>query len=74
MQVWSLGREDPLEEKMLTHSSILAGINPMDREAWWPTVCEVKERRLKPLSMCVLVLVYCPSQINVKFYRIFPVL
>ena len=24
MQVWSLGREDPLEEKMATHASILA--------------------------------------------------
>ena len=25
MQVWSLGREDPLREEMTTHSSILAG-------------------------------------------------
>ena len=25
MQVRSLGREDPLEEEMVTHSSILAG-------------------------------------------------
>ena len=24
-QVWSLGQEDPLEKKMATHSSILAG-------------------------------------------------
>ena len=24
MQVWSLGREDPLEKEMATHSSILA--------------------------------------------------
>ena len=24
VQVWSLGREDPLEEEMATHSSILA--------------------------------------------------
>ena len=24
MQIWSLGREDPLEEEMATHSSILA--------------------------------------------------
>ena len=24
MQVWSLGQEDPLEEDMATHSSILA--------------------------------------------------
>ena len=32
--VWSLGWEDPLEEQMRTHSSILALITPMDREAW----------------------------------------
>ena len=25
MRVWSLGREDPLEEGMATHSSVLAG-------------------------------------------------
>ena len=36
-QVLSLGQEDPLEEKMVTHSSIFAG-NPMDREAWQATV------------------------------------
>ena len=34
MQVQSLGREDPLEEDMATHSSILA----MDRGAWRATV------------------------------------
>ena len=33
-----LGGEDPLEEKMATHSSILAWKNPMDRGAWWATV------------------------------------
>ena len=31
--VQSLGREDPLEEGMATHSSILAWRIPMDREA-----------------------------------------
>ena len=30
-----LGWEDPLEEEMTTHSSILAWGNPMDRGAWW---------------------------------------
>ena len=34
-QVQSLGWEDPLEEKMATHSSILAWKNPMNRGAWW---------------------------------------
>jgi len=37
MQVWSLSQEDPLEEEMATHSSILAEENPMDRGAWWTT-------------------------------------
>ena len=32
--VRSLGWEDPLEEGMAIHSSILARRNPMDREAW----------------------------------------
>ena len=33
--VWSLDGEDPLENKMAIHSSILAWDNPMDRGAWW---------------------------------------
>ena len=36
--VRSLGWEDPLEEGMATHSSILAQRIPMDRGAWWATV------------------------------------
>ena len=31
-QVQSLGREDPLEEGMATHSSILAWITPLTEE------------------------------------------
>ena len=34
----SLGWEDPLEEGMITHSSILAWRIPMDRGAWQATV------------------------------------
>ena len=42
--VRSLGWEDPLEEGMATHSSILAWRIPMDRGAWQATVCgSVKE-------------------------------
>ena len=37
-RVSSLGWEDPLEEGMATHSSILACRIPMDRGAWWATV------------------------------------
>ena len=36
--VQSLGWEDPLEEGMATHSSILAWRIPMDRGTWWATV------------------------------------
>ena len=38
MQVRSLGWEDPLEEGMATHSSILAFRILMDRGAWRATV------------------------------------
>ena len=37
--VQSLGWEDPLEEGMATHSSVLE--NAMDREAWLAIVCGV---------------------------------
>ena len=30
--------EDPLEDSMATHSSVLAWRIPMDRGAWWATV------------------------------------
>ena len=36
--VQSLDWEEPLEEGMVTHSSILAWRIPMDRGAWWATV------------------------------------
>ena len=41
--VQSLGWEDPLEEGMLTHSSILACRILMDRGTWWATVQGVAE-------------------------------
>ena len=37
-QAWSLGWEDPLEEEMATHSSILAWKIPRTSRAWWATV------------------------------------
>jgi len=43
--VQSLGWEDPLEEGMATHSSILAWRIRIDREAWWVTVCGVTKSR-----------------------------
>ena len=41
--VQSLHWEDPLEEGMAAHSSILAWRIPMDREAWQPAVHQVAE-------------------------------
>ena len=43
--VWSLGWEDPLEEGMETHSSILAWRIPMDRRTWWAAVHGVTKSR-----------------------------
>ena len=36
-------QEDPLEEGMAIHSSILAWRIPMDRGAWWATVRRVAQ-------------------------------
>ena len=45
MWVRSLGQEDPLEEGIATHSSILAWKIPVDRGAWRATVHEVAKSR-----------------------------
>jgi len=44
--VQSLGGEDPLEEGMATHSSILAGESPMGRGAWWATYSRWNHKEL----------------------------
>ena len=43
MRVGFLGWEDPLEEGMTTHSSILAWEIPMDRGVWWATANRVEK-------------------------------
>ena len=45
--VRSLGWEDPLEEGMATHSSMLAQRIPMDRGAWWATIHGVSKSRTR---------------------------
>ena len=45
--VWSLGWEDPQEEGMATHSSILAWRIPMDRGAWWAIVHRVSKSQTR---------------------------
>ena len=42
-----LGQEDPLEEGMATHSSILAWSIPTDRGAWRATLHEVTKSRTR---------------------------
>ena len=46
--IQSLGWEDPLEEGMATHSSILGWRIPMDRGAWQATVHGVSKSRTQP--------------------------
>ena len=47
-QVQSLSQEDPLEEEMAIHSSILAREIRMDRGAWWAPVHGVAKSWTKP--------------------------
>ena len=44
-EIWvqSFGWEDPLEEEMATHASILAWRIPMDRGVWWATVHSITQ-------------------------------
>ena len=61
----SLGQEDPLEEEIATHSSILALENPMDRGTWRATVQKVAKSltQLKWLSTHVMIILHhLPSQ------------
>ena len=68
--VKSLGLEDPLEEEIATHSSILAWRIPMDRGAWQATVHRVAivEHNLVTntftyLHFLVLSYVFCMSKL-----------
>ena len=63
MQLQSLGREDPLEKKMTTHSRILVWEILMDRGAWRATVHRVTKSRTR-LSMHAIPLKKVSSYIN----------
>ena len=43
----SLGRKDPQQEGMATHSSILAWRIPMGRGAWWAAACGVAKGQMQ---------------------------
>ena len=42
--IQSLGWENPLQEDMASHFSILAWRIPMDRGAWWATVTKIQTK------------------------------
>ena len=48
------GWEDPLEEEMANHSSILACRVPMDRGAWQATVHRVAQLKQLSTQLCIL--------------------
>ena len=56
-QVQSLGREDPLEKEMATHSSTLAWKIPWTEDPWWATVHGIAKSQTRlsdftSLSLC----------------------
>ena len=61
MGVPSLGLEDPLEEEMATHSSVLAWENPMDRGAWWATVHGVRKNQTQLRDLTWITFRICTS-------------
>ena len=69
MWVQSLGWEDPMEEGMATHSSILAWKIPMDREAWQVTY-NPWGRRVRHDRTTVTHLVKLRSQEFVRIKRV----
>ena len=62
----SLGWEDPLENGMVTHSSILAWRIPMDRGAWGVPVHRVAYVCLCTHIRCVWV---CDQSIHWQFFK-----
>ena len=55
----TLGWEDPLEEGMATHSSILAWIIPTDRGAWRAIAHGVTKSWLRLSTAHVFIWLYC---------------
>ena len=58
MWVQSLDQEDPLDEGMATHSSILAQRIPIDRGAWGTTVHRVADLGMTEATQHACVCVY----------------
>ena len=72
MLVQPLGWEDPLEEGMATHSSILACLeNPMDRGAWLAEVHRVTKNRTEGLTITLHLLAVVSLRLAVPVLSIF---
>jgi len=59
----SLGWEDPLEEGIAAHSSILAWRLSMDRGAWWATVHVVAELEMTE-QLSIALCTYCEEALQ----------
>ena len=64
-RVPSLGREDPLEKEMATHSSFLAWKNPMDGGAWEAPVRGVTKSRTRLSGFTFRLSVWCNALCSV---------
>ena len=64
--VRSLGWEDPLEEGMATHSSILAWRISMDKGVWWATVHGVAKSQTHTLCYGNLVTHLASNELPIK--------
>ena len=64
-QVQSLGWEDPLEEGMATHSSILVWRICIDRGDWWATVPGVAKTRTRLNNKAYKILSNPGTQVNI---------
>ena len=72
LQVQSLSWEDSVEEEMITHSSIPAWNNPLDKVAWQATVQGVAESDMTSMHVCPLFSNACFSIICIHtFYTVY---
>ena len=71
-RVQSLGWEDPLEEEIATHFSILGLENSMDRGAWWATAHGIAESDITEHAPISIFLEPCSIVMRLFFVFIFP--
>ena len=64
MLIPSLSQEDPLEEGIKIHFSILAWRIPKHRGAWWATVHEVSKESNRTWQLLLLLLLLLLSHLS----------